>query len=233
MNNCEEVYHLIWDAIFKAAMSLKLKKTAKFLDVGCWDGELTQAVAKKTQLNTNNVYGIDVFDSILQKAKKRGIVTARVDLEKGKFPFEDNFFDLVLCNQVFEHLKNIYNPIDEIHRVLRKEGYLIFSVPNLSSFHNKIMLSLGFQPSSIRSIGPHIRGFTHREVKRFLELNGNFKVVKTYGVGFYPFPRGVASLLNKAFVSNSHTVVFVAKKVGDKDKWTDEVSKIEECSTDY
>ncbi len=233
MHLCESVYKLVWQNITTAIANLKLPKNATLLDVGCWDGELTEEVRKQIGLKSENTYGIDFFDNVLKEAKKKKLNVAKVDLEKDKFPFKDNFFDVVICNQVFEHLKNIYQPIDEIHRVLKKGGYLIFSVPNLSSFHNRLFLLFGLQPTSIRAIGPHIRGYTFREVKNFLELDGNFKIVKTYGVGFYPFPGPLAILMAKIFTSNSHTVVFVAQKITNKASWTKTVSDIEELSTTY
>lgn len=45
------------------------------------------------------------------------------------FPFERATFDSVLCNQVFEHVFNPEEFLDEIVRVLKKDGQLLLSVP--------------------------------------------------------------------------------------------------------
>ena len=44
-------------------------------------------------------------------------------------PFEDNRFDLILCNHVLEHVTDDHKAISEIFRVLKKEGKAILQVP--------------------------------------------------------------------------------------------------------
>ena len=44
-------------------------------------------------------------------------------------PFEDNIFDLVLCNHVLEHVSNDKKAMEEIHRVLKLGGTAILQVP--------------------------------------------------------------------------------------------------------
>lgn len=46
-----------------------------------------------------------------------------------KFPFEPGSFDAVLCNQVFEHVFNPEEFLQEITQVLKKDGQLLLSVP--------------------------------------------------------------------------------------------------------
>mgnify|MGYP001204078536 CR=1 FL=1 len=50
-------------------------------------------------------------------------------------PFKDNFFDLVVCAWVFEHLKNPQQSLKEIHRVLKPNGKLIFLTPNTLNYN--------------------------------------------------------------------------------------------------
>ena len=84
--------------------------------------------------------------------------------------------DVVISNQVFEHLKNVWRPMSEIGRVLREGGWLVLSVPNLASLHNRVLLALGRQPTSIRTLGPHVRGYTLGEMSRFVGLEGMLRV---------------------------------------------------------
>ena len=44
-------------------------------------------------------------------------------------PFEDNFFDLILCNHVLEHVDNDKKAMQELYRVLNKNGTAILQVP--------------------------------------------------------------------------------------------------------
>lgn len=204
-------------------------KSYKLLDVGCWTAEATLRYCTSLGISSENCFGIDIFDHVVSEAAKH-IKAHKVDLERDKFPFEDETFDIVICNQVFEHLKQIYLPMSEIHRVLKTKGILIFSVPNLASFHNRLLLLLGRQPTAIRIMGPHVRGFSHKDTIKFLEFNDLFKVKKVIGVGFYPFPIMIGRLLGRLFPNLSHTTIILAIKnsKGEKLDWYEEMIRREE-----
>lgn len=44
-------------------------------------------------------------------------------------PFEDDSFDVVICNHVLEHIEKDSKAMSELHRVMKKEGWGIFQVP--------------------------------------------------------------------------------------------------------
>ncbi|WP_179343858.1 class I SAM-dependent methyltransferase [Winogradskyella ursingii] len=44
-------------------------------------------------------------------------------------PFEDNSFDIILCNHVLEHIPDDTKAMQELYRVMRKGGYGIFQIP--------------------------------------------------------------------------------------------------------
>src|SRR5205823_11009821 len=128
------------------------------LDIGCWDGASTARYGES--LGAAALAGIEVFDGPARVAEERGIDVARRDLERETFPWPDAAFDVVVANQVFEHLKNIWLPLSEAYRVLKAGGHLVVSVPNLASLHNRVLLAFGRQPTSIHTLGPHVRGYT-------------------------------------------------------------------------
>jgi SAM-dependent methyltransferase len=53
-------------------------------------------------------------------------------LPSGRFPFEDNSFDLITCLSVLHHIPNVSFVIDEIARVLRPGGYVLLTEPTHS-----------------------------------------------------------------------------------------------------
>jgi SAM-dependent methyltransferase len=185
MSLCSQIHHELHKAIIRL-ISNDVARAGALLDIGCWDGINTCDYGRV--LSCKDLAGIEVFPSKAEVAQRRGIDVARINLEIDKFPWPSEKFDLVVCNQVFEHLKNIFHPMDEIARVLKPGGRLLISVPNLASFHNRVMLLLGMQPSSIRIFGPHVRGYSLKEFSAFLTNNGVFKLLRVQGVGFYPFP---------------------------------------------
>jgi len=44
-------------------------------------------------------------------------------------PFEDNSFDIILCNHVLEHIENDHKAMTELYRVLKPKGMGIFQIP--------------------------------------------------------------------------------------------------------
>lgn len=180
------------------------------LDVGCWDGLATRSYADF--LGATEVYGLEYFEDALTLAVANGVDARQIDLERETFPFSNQKFDVVVCNQVFEHLKNIYLATDEIARVLKPQGTLLFSVPNLASLHNRVLLGLGRQPTSIRVIGPHVRSFTPRSVVNYFESGGLFELERQVGNGFPPLSGRVADLAARLMGVASHSLVFEFKR---------------------
>jgi SAM-dependent methyltransferase len=186
---------------------------ARLLDIGCWDGEAS--VRYGSACRATGLSGIEIFEQPANEAESRGLDVARIDLEREPFPWEIGSFDIVVCNQVFEHLKNIWLPLSEAFHVLKPGGHLVISVPNLASFHNRVLLAVGRQPTSIRTLGPHVRGYTLSELTDLLELGGGFEVQRVTGVGFYPFSATLARRIARTFAGASHTPVVIARKVRD------------------
>ncbi|MFZ5807152.1 MAG: class I SAM-dependent methyltransferase [Verrucomicrobiota bacterium] len=193
--------------------SSKCAQDTKLLDVGCWNGRTTLQYGEALNSSSQQLYGLEYFDPQIAEARAKGIIVQKADLEKDEFPFQNEMFDIVACNQVLEHLKQIFHPMDEIWRVLKPDGYLILSVPNLASFHNRIMMLLGMQPTSIRIFGPHVRGFTYRAFVTFATQHQNFRLIQSIGVGFYPFPpKFLGNWIGNIWKSACHTPVLLLQK---------------------
>jgi hypothetical protein len=111
--------------------------------------------------------------------------------------------------------------------VLKVGGYFILSTPNLASLHNRLLLLLGRQPTPVKVISEHIRGFTTRELKNFIQINPCFKVIEVCGSGFYPFMPVVGEKIARVFPSLAvYTILVIQKTRGDcKNIWFDEYAK--------
>ena len=57
---------------------------------------------------------------------------AKVKMDIHRIPFEENKFDVVLCNHVLEHVQDDIKAMKEIKRVLRPGGWAILQVPFFS-----------------------------------------------------------------------------------------------------
>jgi ubiquinone/menaquinone biosynthesis C-methylase UbiE len=79
----------------------------------------------------------------LSKAKEKGIIAFKLDVSNKKSPFPDEAFDLCTFLDVIEHVENPDNAIKEIHRVLKKEGFLLLTTPNVAAWYNRLLLLFG------------------------------------------------------------------------------------------
>lgn len=138
----------------------------------------------------NEVYGTDISLSGLEIAKKKGIKVKIADADREQIPYGNSKFDIVVCKDLFEHLINPLFLLNEIHRVLKKNGYLVVNVPN--HFHWWSRLRILFGKSLIwKVIGQdqseifnewdymHVRYFTWDGFQAFLK-KGGFKIVKRF-----------------------------------------------------
>ena len=83
-----------------------------------------------------------------------------VDFNTGHLPLDGNSCDLVVCEQVIEHLHNTTFFLDELFRVTTHGGHLLLATENLASIPNRIMLALGYAPFSVQSVcGVFLGGF--------------------------------------------------------------------------
>ncbi len=102
------------------------------LDAGCGKGN--HSLQMKEMNNT--VYGMEISKFGVEKTRAAGISCEQVDFNVDKFPFEDNFFDIVLSYDIVEHIINGENYFNECYRVLKKNGSLLIFTPNFHCLSN-------------------------------------------------------------------------------------------------
>src|SRR3989344_4306219 len=112
---------------FSEVLKLLKSTNGPILDVGCHSGTFTEKILKK--INSRKVYGIDVSPSAISLAKKRLPYGNFQVADAVSLPFKNNFFDLVVCLEVLEHVDDPVKVISEISRVLKKGGSAVILVP--------------------------------------------------------------------------------------------------------
>lgn len=127
----EDRYHFILEQIEGTAKEKKLR----ILDIGCFPYHIGKAL----ELLGHEVFGISSYH---EPIKQKNI--AILNVEKDKFPYENNSFDMVLLNEVVEHLpQSPVISLKEIHRVTKKGGYIMITTPNISRSINRVKAMLG------------------------------------------------------------------------------------------
>lgn len=109
----------------------KNKNGGRLLDIGCGLGLFMETAMKKSSYNWD-VHGLEINKRLLDNAfndiKKR-IKSGNIE----NIPFGSNYFDCVTCFDVLEHSKSLKHNLDEISRVLKKDGILVIQSPNYKS----------------------------------------------------------------------------------------------------
>lgn len=172
----------------------RVSPCASILDVGCGDGRKTLLWAKALGISPANICGVEGYAAFREKAAESFRVEC-ADLESDALPWASETFDLVVANQVLEHIKNIFHLMGELSRVTKVGGHLLLSTPNLASFHNRILLAMGRQPTPIQVFCEHVRGFTAGALEEFALASGDFGREAFAGSGFYPLPPGLGQPL--------------------------------------
>lgn len=158
---------LLWpDKTFrelKGRHPLPWRGEGKVLDVGCGAG----GNLKTLQDQGWDPYGIEISE--VAAAHARELVTENVHtgtLESAPFPAQS--FDLVLMSHSLEHLPSPVDDLRRIHRLLRDDGLLVVSVPNLDSLEFKWFGPWWFQLDLPR----HLYHFERRSLTRAVAQAG-------------------------------------------------------------
>lgn len=110
--------------------SIILKNDLSILDFGCGSGK---SVCELKSLGYH-AFGCDVAfknDDAVDTNELHDENTIRlISFDPYSIPFEDNTFDLIISNQVFEHVQNYEETISELHRVLKPGGSTIHIFPS-------------------------------------------------------------------------------------------------------
>jgi SAM-dependent methyltransferase len=153
----------------------------KVLDVGCGDATTYH---KQLLASVGELYGLDVSNRAVSRAKLVGLKCSRINLDSEVFPHGDATFDGATCIEVFEHLFDPLFTAKEICRVLKPGAELVASVPNFGYFADRLealfrarLRTSPFDPNN-RFAGAHIRFFSLREFKKLLRAAG-FSIVET------------------------------------------------------
>jgi 2-polyprenyl-3-methyl-5-hydroxy-6-metoxy-1,4-benzoquinol methylase len=98
----------------------------------------------------------------------------KLDLEKDRIPLNDESVDCIVFTEVLEHLHPYYIKFtfSELNRILKKEGFIIMTTPNIASLYRRLSLLAGIQPQYVY----HVREYTRKEVEHILSTMG-FKIV--------------------------------------------------------
>lgn len=123
--------------IYNSLLKPFLKSKIKVLDIGCYTGDLLRIFPSQI-----DYYGIDIDESALEIAKKRGAKVIKLDLENETIPLKQEF-DIILATELLEHLKDPERLIEQIKHLLKEDGVVLVSLPNECTIYHRIKVLFG------------------------------------------------------------------------------------------
>ncbi len=155
---------------FERMFKICRNKKGKLLEIGCGGGRFLETIRR---YNPNlRLYGCDVNRKIIESNRNsnKNIYYRWGDVLK--LPYKDNSFDFVIGIDILEHVESLDEALNEIKRVLKKNGSLFFSIPtekNPLCLWN-ILIKLG-RDIKKEYIG-HVQRLTYRDVINLSKRHG-------------------------------------------------------------
>ncbi|MBF0497327.1 MAG: glycosyltransferase [Deltaproteobacteria bacterium] len=146
----------------------------RLLDVGCGYGYFLQAA----QTLFSECWGLDVAPEACEQVRRRGFPVFWGRLDEASF--ENEQFDLVAMSDLFEHIYRPQDFLDQVKRVLKPDGLLYLTTPNMASVLAKIS---GRRWVSFK-LPEHIVYYTPSSISKILSLAG-FEVLSITRAGQY------------------------------------------------
>ena len=214
----------VLDLIFK-----DLQPNSSILDFACGTGRILQFLNDKS----TDVTGVDISDSMLEISRSRdlsNVTLVKADLTRNN-PFSGKRkFDVITSFRFFLNAQHSLRKevLKELNLVLEDDGIFIFNNHGNSSspsmIFKKIILGLKNIFRSPEKKYKNVHYLSHSTMKSILK-EYNFKIIKTYHRGTWPFPNEKTSIdvskFNKIedwfskqaiFMKSSVNVIYVCKK---------------------
>ncbi len=167
-------------------------------DIGCGKNPISKGIKTKLTLTVDS-----------NKKYKPKMVA---DVSK-RLLFKSGTFDIIVLGEIIEHIVDAERFISEMSRILKSEGHVILSVPNICSLRYRIAFMLGKIPAhaSKGSINMHVRDYNLDDIKELMMTSG-FSIENVQGDGAWmgTSDTSIRLLLPARF---SDCIIITARKV--------------------
>lgn len=150
----------------------------RVLEIGCSSGFFGASIA-----GTEELWGVEPSEAATE-AEKQFTTVIRGYFEDAKPKLPRKYFDVVICNDVIEHMQDHRQFLQEVRDYISPGGMLVGSIPNVRFYNNLFEMVLEkdwlYRDEGILD-RTHLAFFTERSLRRTLEHSG-FRVVQLEGI---------------------------------------------------
>ncbi len=143
---------------------LKRRHNQSVLEIGCGAGELTNFVENRIR-----TIAIDISFDLVKIAKEKNTQVTYLLGDATSIPFKDKSFDAVVGDGILHHV-NLSLAMDEINRVLKKGGSILFFEPNMLNPQIFLERNIGFIKKFHQTSSE--TAFTKWQIKKLLKRKG-------------------------------------------------------------
>jgi 2-polyprenyl-3-methyl-5-hydroxy-6-metoxy-1,4-benzoquinol methylase len=147
----------------------------RVLDIGCSSGYLARPLAGRGC----TVVGIEQDPVAAEEAREVCVEVLVGDAETLELPFDPASFDVLLCGDLVEHLRDPEGFLGRIRPLLRRDGLLVLTTPNVANWANRLGLLVGRWRYTDRGIldRTHLHLFTQATLVETL-VHAGYRVVE-------------------------------------------------------
>jgi 2-polyprenyl-3-methyl-5-hydroxy-6-metoxy-1,4-benzoquinol methylase len=152
---------------------------SKVLEIGCNVGNFRQFVSKQCEY-----WGVETFEEAANVAKTKmdKVLVGFYDKVADEIP--DNYFDLVIANDVIEHMEEPWDFLQSIKKKMTVNAFIVLSIPNVRYYDNlkKLLIHKDwkYEDCGILDI-THLRFFTEKSIIRLMNEN-EFEIEMMKGI---------------------------------------------------
>lgn len=130
------------DAVVGLARGVPGYPGVRALDLSCGQGEILNVLVQDGCDGRGTRYtDEDPFVARREPLVDASLVDDGADLTE-RLPYEDDSWDLVLLTEVIEHMADFTALLQEVDRILKPDGHLILSAPNIQRIHSRVWFLL-------------------------------------------------------------------------------------------
>jgi len=142
----------------------KYKMKRPILEVGTGNGEISKLVFNKL---SSIELGVDIDPVAVTRAKNCGLYRDVICTSCANLSIKDNSFNTVISNSTFEHIIDLKKSLNEVYRILKKNGVFIFSVP-LKDFRDYLIMKFGLKNTNL--IDRRLNHYNYKTLDEWIEL---------------------------------------------------------------